>query len=354
VQDNREAPAPSVCSATSLVMVLRQLTPNFSYATGLPVGLEVQLLDNCGNLASNATVSASFSNGDPSITLLNLGNGIYSSTWNPITANPATTVTIQSIQAPLTAATATVNGAVTANATTPPFVGVGGLVNAASFAPLVNVAPGSIVSVFGGNLATSNGNLASFPLPTVLGGIKLSMGGEDMPLFYAGTGQVNAQVPFDLPVNEQTSLVARAISGTSESDSVPIAVTLGATQPGIFMTAPAPQGAILNISNQVVNSNNPATAGDVLVIYCTGLGPTAPTVTTGQQAPPGQTIVTIPATVTIGGVAATVQFAGLSPGFVGLYQVNVVVPSGVTVGPAVPVVISQDGIASNTATIAVH
>jgi uncharacterized protein (TIGR03437 family) len=343
----------STCSATSLVMAVRQLPSNFSYATGLPVGLEVQLLDNCGNPALNATVAASFSNGDPGLTLVNLGNGIYSATWNPVTANSATTVTISSIQAPLTAATATINGAVTANATPPPFVGVGGAVNAASFAPGINVAPGSIVSVFGGYLATSNGNLASFPLPTVLGGIKLSIGGEDMPLFYSGTGQVNAQVPFDLPVNTTTSLIARAISGTSESDSVPIAVTLGATQPGIFVTGAASQGAILNVSNQIVNPNNPATAGDIIVIYCTGLGPTAPTVTTGQPSP-NQAIVTIPATVTIGGVAATVQFAGLTPSFVGLYQVNVVVPTGVTAGPAVPVVITQNGIGSNAATIAVH
>ena len=57
---------------------------------------------------------------------------------------------------------------------------------------------------------------------------------------------------------------------------------------------------------------------------------------------------------TIGGIAATVQFAGLSPGYVGLYQVNVVVPKGVTVGPAVPVVITQNGISSNMATIAIH
>jgi uncharacterized protein (TIGR03437 family) len=130
-------------------------------------------------------------------------------------------------------------------------------------------------------------------------------------------------------------------------------VTLGATQPGIFLTGTASQGAILNVSNQVVTSSNPATAGDVIVIFCTGLGPTAPTVTAGQPSP-NSAIVTIPATVTIGGVSATVQFAGLSPGFAGLYQVNVVVPPGVTVGSTVPVVIMQNGIASNTATIAVH
>ena len=63
---------------------------------------------------------------------------------------------------------------------------------------------------------------------------------------------------------------------------------------------------------------------------------------------------TTPVTATIGGVNASVSFAGLAPGFVGLYQVNAVVPEGVVAGPAVPVVITQDGIASNTVTIAVE
>ncbi|GEM_PF-575331 len=345
----------STCTATSLVMGMRQLPANFNYVTGQPAGLEVQLLDNCGKAATNATVTATFSNGDPGLTLTNLGNGIYSATWNPVTANAATAVTIQAVQSPLTSANTTVNGVVTANSATtpPPFIGVGGAVNGASFAPLQDVAPGSIISVFGGNLATSNGNLASFPLPTVLGGIKLSMGGEDLPLFYSGTGQVNAQVPFDLPVNERASLVARAVNSTSELDSAPIGVTLGAAQPGIFLTGTASQGAILNAKNVLVDSNAPATAGDVIVIFCTGLGPTAPTVTTGQPSP-AKAIVTTPATVMVGGMNATVQFAGLAPGFVGLYQVNAVVPTGVPAGPAVAVVITQNGISSNSATIAVH
>jgi uncharacterized protein (TIGR03437 family) len=57
-------------------------------------------------------------------------------------------------------------------------------------------------------------------------------------------------------------------------------------------------------------------------------------------------------TVTIGGQTATVQFAGLSPGFVGLYQVNVQIPTGLAPGNSVPLVITQAGIASNTVTLA--
>jgi uncharacterized protein (TIGR03437 family) len=178
-----------------------------------------------------------------------------------------------------------------------------------------------------------------------------------MPLFYSGTGQVNAQVPAELQANDVAAVVARAVSGTTESDGVPVTVSLGPAHPGIFIAAEtgAPnQGAILNVTNQVVDSKNPASVGNVIVIYCTGLGATTPFVGTGAAAP-ASTAVNSPVTVTIGGVTATsVAYAGLSPGYVGLYQVNVTIPTTVTVGPTVPVVITQNGVASNTVTIAMH
>ena len=96
----------------------------------------------------------------------------------------------------------------------------------------------------------------------------------------------------------------------------------------------------------------PANPGEFISIFFTGLGATNPTVGTGE-AGAGETVTT-PVTATIGGVNASVSFAGLAPFFVGLYQVNVVVPGGVEAGPAVPLVITQDGIASNTVTIAVE
>ena len=94
--------------------------------------------------------------------------------------------------------------------------------------------------------------------------------------------------------------------------------------------------------------------GSVIVIYCTGLGATTPFVGTGTAAPASTTL-NVPVSLTIGGVSApSIAYAGLSPGFVGLYQINVTIPAGVTVGPAVPVVMTQNGVASNMATIAMH
>ena len=88
----------------------------------------------------------------------------------------------------------------------------------------------------------------------------------------------------------------------------------------------------------------PASIGETVVIYCTGLGPVTPKVAEGAP-PPGSPLSTAvkPVTVTIGGVAATVSFAGLTPGDPGLYQINAVVPSGIETGNAVPVVISVAG-----------
>jgi len=179
-----------------------------------------------------------------------------------------------------------------------------------------------------------------------------------MPLFFAGSGQVNAQVPTTLSPNSTVSLQARAFSGTIESaDSVPVTVAVAANTPGIFIAAEsgAPnQGAILNNpASQVVDATHPATAGDVITIYCTGLGATTPSVSTGAQNPAGMANSTV--TVTFGTTSpVATQYAGLAPGFVGLYQVNVAVPAGLTPGPTVPVVLNQNGVSSNVVTIAVH
>jgi uncharacterized protein (TIGR03437 family) len=100
---------------------------------------------------------------------------------------------------------------------------------------------------------------------------------------------------------------------------------------------------------------HPARAGDVLVIYCVGLGAVSPPVAAGAAAPLSQLSSTVnPTTVTIGGVAAQPSFAGLTPGFAGLYQVNVQVPSGVAPGSAIPLVLTVDGHPSVGSTIAVQ
>jgi adhesin/invasin len=99
----------------------------------------------------------------------------------------------------------------------------------------------------------------------------------------------------------------------------------------------------------------PAHAGDALVIYCTGLGAVAPAVPAGAAAPSLPLSRTVnPVTVTIGTQSAQPFYAGLTPGYSGLYQVNVIVPAGIAAGANVPVVLSAGGALSPPVTIAVQ
>jgi len=99
-----------------------------------------------------------------------------------------------------------------------------------------------------------------------------------------------------------------------------------------------------------------AHAGDIVIIYCNGLGAVNPAIPTGTPAPTGGPLsqTNNPVTITIGGITATVNFAGLAPGYPDLYQVNAVVPSGVQPGPAVQVVLNVAGQTSPTVTMVVQ
>jgi uncharacterized protein (TIGR03437 family) len=228
----------------------------------------------------------------------------------------------------------------------------GGIVNAASFAAGAALAPGSIVSIFGQNLAGAASGASALPLPTTLSGATLQVGATEAPLFFSSSGQINAQLPYDLPAG-RTQVV---VKGTA-SVTVPETITIAPARPGIFSLSQngKGQGAILDAQGRVVDSLAPAAAGSVVAVYCTGLGLTLPAVAAGQGAPGNPpALVTVPVTATVGGLPATVQFAGLAPGFAGLYQVNVQIPSGVPPGAAVSLVLLQDGVPSNAVTLAVR
>jgi minor extracellular serine protease Vpr len=234
-------------------------------------------------------------------------------------------------------------------------INAGGIVNAASYAAGAPVALGSIAAVFGSYLTAAPSLDQRLPLPTSLGGISLWFGdGTPAPMFFASSGQVNVQVPWELAGLLQTSVTVMR-DGAS---GIPQTVNLTTYAPGIFtMNAQGSgQGAILDSSYRLLDSANGASRGNtVALIFCTGLGPVYNQPRTGEPAPanPLAETTTTPV-VTIGGVPAAVSFSGLAPGYVGLYQVNALVPEGSAVGNAVPVTISIGGATSNTVTIAVQ
>ncbi|HWP85140.1 MAG TPA: hypothetical protein VNN17_08120, partial [Terriglobia bacterium] len=231
-----------------------------------------------------------------------------------------------------------------------PRISPGGIVNGASFAlDPAPVSPGSIASIFGTQLSTGTANASSLPLPKVLGGVCVTMEGFVAPLFAATPTQLNVQVPWELAGRA----TARAIVSAEGTASPPATVNLSTAAPGIFTFSSDGMGAgaILHADFSPVSIANPARIGETVSIFATGLGTVSPLIASGVGAPTDGTQHRTTATpvVTIGGVNATVSFSGLAPGFVGLYQVNVRIPSNAPVGTNIPVSIRVGANISNQA-----
>jgi uncharacterized protein (TIGR03437 family) len=235
----------------------------------------------------------------------------------------------------------------------PPSIQPGGVVSAASYAANAPIPPGGMVSIFGSGLAQGTDSSKKLPLEKELSGTLVTLGGKTLPLLFTSDGQVNAMVPYGLPVNTQHQLVVRR----GDTYTVPEPVTVAAAGPAIFAKDMTGKGQGLIVSSSTGKYAEPGTAtkaGDVLVIYCTGLGDVSPPVEAGAATPVSPLAQTTnAATVTIGGVEAKVWFAGLVPNYTGFYQVNAEVPPGVAPGNEVPVVLTVAGQSSAPVTIAV-
>lgn len=208
-----------------------------------------------------------------------------------------------------------------------------GLVNGASFRGGVifanATARGSIVSIFGRDFSGTTAVADSLPLPTQLPGsaTQVLFNNLPAPLFFVSPTQINAQVPFELPASAfSASLVVR----NGDVSSKPVNVRLVPGDPGVFTLLQNGGGppAVLHPDGKPVSRLNPVKPGGYLLIFATGLGAVSPTIASGQPAPtdPPATTASKP-TVLLSARPVTVTFSGLAPGFVGLYQVNVQVPS---------------------------
>ncbi len=204
--------------------------------------------------------------------------------------------------------------------------------NGASFAVGQAVAPGSLASIFGGEFAPSGtfAQAASIPLPTELAGVSVTMNGISAPLLFVGQKQINAQVPWGLPSSGSVKVVVKANGVTYPEFSL----TLASTGPGIFALSSGqaiainPDGSLAAPSGSIPGiATRPARAGDPLILLGTGLGAVAPSISDGAAASDTLREALTKPTVLIGGISVDVPFAGLSPEFVGVNQVNVTVPA---------------------------
>ena len=234
-----------------------------------------------------------------------------------------------------------------------PRVSDGGAVNAASiaFGPST-VAAGGLISIFGTQLANETADAVTLPLPESLGGVRVLMDDNVLPLLFVSPSQINAQVPVELSGRSSTALTVRLNGVTSTSLTVP----LSPAAPGIFTAdrSGRGRGAVLHASDfSPVTVERPARVGEILAVFATGLGATTPSVTSGSPASSSTLAVTqITPTATIAGIAAPVRFSGLAPAFVGLDQVNLEIPAGVPGGQQT-LVLTSNGVSSNPVTIAI-
>ncbi len=324
----------------------------FTVRTGWPVTMEALIVDDCGDPLVSGTVVAAFSNSDPALALRSTGDGFWSGTWQPTSSSSPVTITLTALEASGMEGGAELQGQEEAIAAVPQ-VGADGVVSAASFEPFTAAAPGGMISIFGLHLADDVFAAQALPLPTELGSTSVWIGEQALPFLFVSPGQINAIAPYGLSVNAEHRLTVQR----GNQASVPEIVGFAATLPAGFTNNQqgTGQGAALNQDFSANSAQNPAQRGQVVQIFSSGLGAVNPPVLAAGTAPSSPLSLTVNSvSVTIGGVAAAVPFAGLAPGFAGLYQVNAVVPEGVAPGETVPVRISVGGQTSPPFTIAVQ
>jgi len=205
------------------------------------------------------------------------------------------------------------------------------------------VAPGGLISVYGQQMAPVNIATKEIPLPTALGESCLTVNGVAVPVLFVSGQQINGQLPFNVDGNAQMTLhTPGGISDNFNFSILPAA-------PAVFRSGAAgPQSGLATITRadngELVTPTNPVHPGDSIVIWATGLGRTSPAIDAGMAAPSDPLAdAVIQPTVMLGGVALDVQYAGLVPGSVGLYQINAAVPRSAPPGLSMPLVIAQGG-----------
>jgi uncharacterized protein (TIGR03437 family) len=222
---------------------------------------------------------------------------------------------------------------------TAPSIASGGVVSAAAFGGFTSIAPGSWIEIYGSNLASDtrgwtgtdfNGSNA----PTSLDSVTVTIGGQSAFIDYISAGQVNAQVPSNVPTGSQSIVVSNA-----NVSSAAYPIEINATEPGLlapasfniggtaYAVAILPDGTYVLPTGAISGVNSrPANPGETVTMYGVGFGSVMPNIPAGQIVGAVNQLA-LPFTISIGGAPATLSYDGLAPSFVGLYQFNVVIPN---------------------------
>ncbi len=345
--------ASADCAATRLLPVFRSPNGGYSATAGWPTPVEVQVVDDCGQPLTSGAVVTEFSNGDTALVFAGTGAGRWSATWaaRGVDAGVRVKAIAQNNAGVRGESEITVGVRDSADQ---PAVSRGGVVSAASFRTLEPLAPGSYISISGSRFNAEVRLADSLPLPLQLGDTIAVLGGRTLPLNLTSNGQVNAILPYNVADNTTVQLIVRR----GRAYSLPEPVLTATAQPAVFTFDGTGGGQghiyVFTPSGYVLaDAVRPARSGDILLLYVTGMGPVDVPVRAGDPAPSDPLArVAGQVRVTIKGREARLLFAGLAPGFAGVYQVNVEVPAGVEADPSAPLVVEVNGQASAPVTLA--
>jgi uncharacterized protein (TIGR03437 family) len=243
------------------------------------------------------------------------------------------------------------------------------VVNAATFQTGIPVSPGALATLGGSSLANDTALVSDATWPTTLLNRQILVNDQlASAIYYLDPNQANFQIPSNAPVG-----TARVCVRTADTAELIAGGTLltAAAAPGLFTATQngAGQAAVVNQDGSLNSAAHPAPMGSTITFYGTGQGQVSPAISDGTPAPklPLSNTVAVPTSdgktclnsqpavcVAIGSGFGSIQYTGLAPGYIGLWQINVTVPQGIVTGAAVPVKVVIDGIQSNLVTIAVR
>jgi uncharacterized protein (TIGR03437 family) len=317
---------PTALSATPSSLALQQVVLSTSASSSLAVGLTDKTQSWTASVypgnrtTSWLTLSQYSGTGPAQITLTASGTGFQPGVYRAkIVLQSANTVP-QYVEVPVMFLFGASGGSAITGAT-----------NAESYQ--VVASPGMIMAVFGSQLSNSVQQASTQPLPYTMGGVAATINGIAAPLYYASAGQLDIQVPYEAGAGP-------AVLGVNNN---------GQITGYQFQIAPSAPGIVTD-GNGYVNPDTSVAAGSIGVLYVTGTGDVNPPLRTGF-APSSATPVAslpkplLPFSVTVGGVPAFLQFVGLTPGVIGLTQVNFIVPAAVAPGTQ-PVAVTVNGVSS--------
>ncbi|HEX4133450.1 MAG TPA: IPT/TIG domain-containing protein [Bryobacteraceae bacterium] len=211
------------------------------------------------------------------------------------------------------------------------YINPAGVVNAASFSPFTaGISNGEFITIFGTNLADSTATAANVPFPTTLGKVQVFINQVAAPIFFVSPGQVSVIAPAQNPYQLATIQVVNDMGSSNF-----VTMRVAPTTPGLYGN---PSGGVYAAvydytAGQILTPSAPAQPGDVLEVYGTGFGVVSPPIPDGAAPPDSPLSYTYNAIAAdVDGVTAAATPAFLAPELVGLYQINVTVPTTTTAG----------------------